>query len=306
MELIKRTLQDISEIPTMLQTFAKRSRNVFPPIAKDSMYRLLINKVTWVIILILLLPCILGFIIYYETDQDRQFEEIDGDKIYYNPDGDLIHEEKIDAFTGQAYMIIIILVAAIIAILFSSELINEEYEKKTMQLLRTTPVHSFEILLYRYITGVICMFGILGIASIMLYYTTMMPSGLHGILENLDVLLMVLKVLLFESIAFMAVFCMFTIYFEKPFLVGIIYWAVWERIVSTGNYQKLTVTHYLDSIMFDSAKDMNLDLDADFFNLVNSNDEIIATEPLNAILIIIIFAIFALWIGARGIANKQF
>ena len=306
MELIKRTLQDISEVPNILQTFAKRSRNVFPPIAKDSMHRLLINKVTWVIILILLLPCILGFIIYYQTDQDRQFQDIDGDKIYYNSDGDLIHEEKIDAFTEWAYMIIIILVAAIIAILFSSELINEEYEKKTMQLLRTTPIHSFEILLYRYITGVICMFGILGIASIMLYYTTMMPSGLHGILENLDVLLMVLKVLLFESIAFMAVFCMFTIYFEKPFLVGIIYWAVWERIVSTGNYQKLTVTHYLDSIMFDSAKNMNLDMDADFFNLLNSNNDVIATEPLNAILVILIFAIFALWFGARGIANKQF
>ena len=187
MEMIKRTLENVAQIPTMLQTFAKRSRNVFPPIAKDGMYRLLVNKVTWVIIAILLLPCLLGVMIYYQTDEDRQIQNIDGDKVYYTSDGELIHEEKIETFAGQNYMIIIIIVAVIVAIVFNSELINEEYEKKTMQLLRTTPIHSFEILLYRYITGVICMFGILGLGSILLYYTTMMSSGVHGILENLDV-----------------------------------------------------------------------------------------------------------------------
>ena len=77
MEMIKRTLEDVSQIPVMLQTFAKRSKNVFPPIAKDSMYRLLINKVTWVIIAILLLPCLLGVIIYYQTDEDRQIQNIE-------------------------------------------------------------------------------------------------------------------------------------------------------------------------------------------------------------------------------------
>ena len=109
MEMIKRTLEDVSQIPTMLQTFAKRSRNVFPPIAKDGMYRLLVNKVTWVIIAILLLPCLLGVIIYYQTDEDRQIQNIDGDKVYYNSDGELIHEEKIETFAGQNYMIIIIM-----------------------------------------------------------------------------------------------------------------------------------------------------------------------------------------------------
>tara|TARA_B100000029_G_scaffold469088_1_gene506671 strand:+ start:174 stop:1094 length:921 start_codon:yes stop_codon:yes gene_type:complete len=306
MEMIKSILRDISEIPAMLQIFAKRSGNVFPPIAKDSMHRLLINKVTWVIVAILLLPCLLGVVIYYQTDQDRQSETVDGEKLYYDSDGNLIHEEKRDAFADQAYAIIIIIVAVITAILFSSELINEEYERKTMQLLRTAPIHSFEILLYRYITGVICMFGILGIGSILLYYSIMMPAGLHGVLENLDVLLLILKVLLFECIAFMAIFSVFTIYFEKPFLVGIIYWAIWERIVSTQNYQKLTITHYLDSVAYDSAKGMNLDADAESFNLVNSKGDIIATEPLIAMLVIIVFAIFAIWIGAKGIANKQF
>ena len=306
MEMIKRILRDVSEIPAMLQTFAKRSSNVFPPIAKDSMYRLLINKVTWIIVAILLLPCLLGFVIYYQTDQGRQIETVDGEKIYYDSGGNLIHEEKREAFADQAYAIIIIIVAVITAILFSSELINEEYEKKTMQLLRTTPIHSFEILLYRYIAGVICMFGIVGLGSILLYYSIMMPAGLHGVLENLDVLLLILKILLFESIAFMAIFSVFTIYFEKPFLVGIIYWAVWERIISTQNYQKLTITHYLDSVTYDSAKDMNIGVDAETFSLVNSKGDIIATEPLTAMLVIIVFAIFALWIGARGIANKQF
>lgn len=305
MELIKRKLQDISEIPVMLQTFAKRFKNLFPPITKDSAYRLLTNKVTWIITAILLLPCILGIVIYYQTDQDRQMESDDGQKIYYDDEGNLMHEEKRETFADNAYTIIIVLIAPILAIFFSSELINEEYEKKTMQLLRTTPIHPFEIILYRYITGVICMFAILGLSTILFYYTTMMPSGLHGILEEMNILVIILEVLLFQSVAFMAIFCVFTVYFEKPFLIGIIYWAVWEFIASNLNYQKLTIMHYIDSLLFNFAKNTDL-VEAENLFLVNSSGDIIATETLTSIVIIFIFAIFALWIGARGIANKQF
>ncbi|HJM17446.1 MAG TPA: ABC transporter permease [Candidatus Poseidoniia archaeon] len=297
---------EISKMPATIQSLAKRSVNLFPPIAKDCTHRLLVNKVTWVIIAILLLPCILGLVIYYETNNDRQVQEIDGEKIYYTNDGALIHEEKREDYEYQSNLIVISFVAIIMAILFSSELINEEYENKTMQLLRTTPIHSFEILLHRYLAGVICMFGILGIHSILFYYTTMIQSGTHGILENLDVLLTILKVLIFESIAFMAVFCVFAIYFEKPFLIGIIYWIVWEGFVSGQNYQKITITHYLNSILFDSTKAMGWKVKASDYNLINSKEEIIATEPLIAMIVILIVAIVALIIGSRGLANRQF
>lgn len=136
---------EISKMPATIQSLAKRSVNLFPPIAKDCTHRLLVNKVTWVIIAILLLPCILGLVIYYETNNDRQVQEIDGEKIYYTNDGALIHEEKREDYEYQSNLIVISFVAIIMAILFSSELINEEYENKTMQLLRTTPIHSFEI-----------------------------------------------------------------------------------------------------------------------------------------------------------------
>jgi ABC-type transport system involved in multi-copper enzyme maturation permease subunit len=297
--------EKISEIPTAIQNFAKRSVNLFPPIAKDCTYRLLMNKVAWVIIVILLLPCILGLVIYYETEDSRQVQNNDGKKIYYNNDGNLIHEEKRKDFVNQFDLIVISFVAIIMAILFSSELINEEYENKTMQLLRTTPIHSFEILLYRYITGTLCMFGILGIYSILFYLTTMMPSGQHGIIENLNVLLLILKVLLFESIAFMGIFFVFTIYFNRPFLIGIAYWIIWESIVSGQNYQKLTITHYLNSMMFDSTKEM-WKVEASDYNLVNSKNDIIATEPLTAMLIIIIITLIMLFLGTRGIAKRQF
>ena len=303
--------EKISEIPTAIQNFAKRSVNLFPPIAKDCTYRLLMNKVAWVIIVILLLPCILGLVIYYETEDSRQElkegEEgyRDGKKIYEDKEGNLIHEEKRENFVDQFDLIVISFVAIIMAILFSSELINEEYENKTMQLLRTTPIHSFEILLYRYITGTLCMFGILGIYSILFYLTTMMASGQHGIIENLNVLLLILKILLFESIAFMGIFFVFTIYFNRPFLIGILYWIIWESIVSGQNYQKLTITHYLNSMMFDSTKEM-WDVEASDYNLVNSKNDIIATEPLTAMLIIIIITLIMLFLGTRGIANRQF
>ena len=46
-----------------IMMFVKRSKNLFPPIAKDCAYRLLVNKMTWVLIGILLLPCLFGIIL---------------------------------------------------------------------------------------------------------------------------------------------------------------------------------------------------------------------------------------------------
>ena len=296
----------ISEIPEIIQTFAKRSKNVFPPIVKNCVYQLLVNKITWVLVALLLLPCILGMIIYYQTDDQRQFQESNGEKIYVDSEGRPTHEDNRETFLDISDAFVISFVAIIMAIIFSSELINEEFENKTMQLLRTTPIHPFEILLYRYVSGVICMFGILGLNAILFYYTTMMPSGTHGIIENLDILLMVLQVLFFESLAFIAIFCVFTAYLEKPYLVGILYWIIWESFVSGQNYQKLTITHYLNSILFDSTKAMGWDVAASDYNLINSKEEIIATEPLTAMIVILTVAVVALIIGSRGLANRQF
>ena len=63
-------VEKISEIPEIIQTFAKRSKNVFPPIVKNCLYQLLVNKITWVLVALLLLPCILGIIVYYQTDEN--------------------------------------------------------------------------------------------------------------------------------------------------------------------------------------------------------------------------------------------
>jgi len=42
------------------------------------------------------------------------------------------------------------------------------------------------------------------------------------------------------------------------------------------------------------------------YGLLNSKEEIIATEPLSAILILTIIALITLFLGARGIAKRQF
>ena len=167
---IKRILPEIVDI-------GKRAKNLAPPIIKDCNYRLLANKLTWILIAILLLPCLLGVWVYYDFSDERQMQEINGEKIYYDEDGEPLHEEGRFAFLELSQLFSIGFIGIIMAIMFSSELINEEYLQKTMQLLRTTPIHSFEILLYRYITGVLCMFGILGIYSIIFYLTTMMAAA---------------------------------------------------------------------------------------------------------------------------------
>ena len=91
-------IDKIRKLPDIVQSFAKRSKNLFPPIAKDCIYRLLVNKITWIVVAILLLPCILGVVIYFQTDEDRQVQESNGEKIYYDEDGDLIHEDAREEF----------------------------------------------------------------------------------------------------------------------------------------------------------------------------------------------------------------
>tara|TARA_B100000029_G_C17405805_1_gene898835 strand:- start:22 stop:948 length:927 start_codon:yes stop_codon:yes gene_type:complete len=306
---LKNALSEVTKI-------VKRSANLAPPIIKDCSYRLWMNKLTWVLIVILLLPCLLGIWSYYEFSDQRQVQEIDGEKIYYDKDtGEPLHEEGRDIFLELSQLFSIGFVGIIVAIMFSSELINEEYNQKTMNLLRTTPIRPIEILFYRYISGVFSMLTILSLASILFYVILMMTAGIHGIIEELDVLWLVIKIIILESIAYIGIFCLITIYFERPFFLGIIYWILWEGIISGQNYQKITVTHYLDSILFDGVKKMGWnsvgsstyeeDL-ATEYGLINSKDEIIASEPMIAILVLCLVAIITTLWGARGIAARQF
>ena len=47
------------------------------------------------LIAILMLPCALGLLVYYEFSDDRLSEEVDGDTIYYNDDGGLKPNEDL-------------------------------------------------------------------------------------------------------------------------------------------------------------------------------------------------------------------
>ena len=59
-------------------------------------------------------------------------------------------------------------------------------------------------------------------------------------------------------------------------------------------------------MIFDSTKAMGWDVEASDFNLVNSNEEVIAAEPFTAMLVIVVVAILSLILASRGIANRQF
>ena len=291
-----------------------RSKNLFPPILKDCSYRLLVNPLTWVLVVIMLLPCLLGLWVYYDYHDERQVEEVNGEKIYYfDFDGEgqleLMHENLREFFLTFSSIFIIKFIGVLIAIMFSSEMINEEFNRKTMQILRTTPIMPLEIIFYRYLTGVICMFSILASSSIIMYVILMLGSGIHGIIEELNVLWLVIKIVLFESVTYLGIFCLISAYFERPFLLGIVYWIIWEMIVSGGQYQQITVAHYLESILFDGLNNIGLSVTAEDYGLtkmVGNETVSIATEPLTAMLIMIGIGLGTMVWGARGLANRQF
>jgi ABC-type transport system involved in multi-copper enzyme maturation permease subunit len=293
-----------------------RSKNLGIPIVKDCIYRLLMNKLTWILILILVLPGLLGLWAYTNDKDERQVQEVDGENIYYynnNAEFELvglpIHENVREVFIEISSLFLIKFIGVLMAIMFASELINEEFNRKTIQILRTTPISPLEIIFYRYIAGVICMFSLLAVTSLIYYLITMMNAGFYGIKEEYDILLLVIKIIMIESIAYLGIFILISVYFDRPFFLGIIYWMLWETIVSGGNYQQITVSHYLDSILFKGLENMNWDVLAEDYGLIKTagnNTVELVTEPLTAIIIIFITAMATIWISAKGMEKRQF
>ena len=293
-----------------------RSKNLGIPIVKDCIYRLLMNKLTWILILILVLPGLLGLWAYTNDKDERQVQEVDGENIYYynnNAEFELvglpIHENVREVFIEISSLFVIKFIGVLMAIMFASELINEEFNRKTIQILRTTPISPLEIIFYRYIAGVICMFSLLAVTSLIYYLITMMNAGFYGIKEEYDILLLVIKIIMIESIAYLGIFILISVYFDRPFFLGIIYWMLWETIVSGGNYQQITVSHYLDSILFKGLGNMNWDVLAEDYGLIKTagnNTVELVTEPLTAIIIIFITAMATIWISAKGMEKRQF
>jgi len=293
-----------------------RSKNLGIPIVKDCIYRLLMNKLTWILILILVLPGLLGLWAYTNDKDERQVQEVDGENIYYynnNAEFELvglpIHENVREVFIEISSLFLIKFIGVLMAIMFASELINEEFNRKTIQILRTTPISPLEIIFYRYIAGVICMFSLLAVTSLIYYLITMMNAGFYGIKEEYDILLLVIKIIMIESIAYLGIFILISVYFDRPFFLGIIYWMLWETIVSGGNYQQITVSHYLDSILFKGLENMNWDVLAEDYGLIKTagnNTVELVTEPLTAIIIVFITAMATIWISAKGMGKRQF
>ena len=126
-------------------------------------------------------------------------------------------------------------IALLLGIMFSSELISEEYNLKTMQILRTSPIHPLEIFTYRYISGIITGVILLGLYSTIFYIIVMMGAGIHGILEEIVLLALLIKIVILNCIGFLSIFCAINVYFERPYFICFIYWLFWEQIMSGQN-----------------------------------------------------------------------
>ena len=302
--------------------FFRRFKNLFPPIYKDCTYRIIKNKLTWIMIVMLLLPTALifyGGLTEYGTfglEDKRESTTIDGDKVYYNDDGEIMHEYlALNIFygfstgLGELPGFTLGLFGILLIIMISSEIIGEEYTAKTMNILRTTPISPFEILAYRYMSAVIGTISILGSYTILFYIMVMQFSGIHGIMEELDVLVLVLKLIVLESIAFVGIFCMVAVYTNRAFIISFAYWLLWEGLIpvlAPNVLQKITVSHYLNSVEFEGAKSLGWEVNEATYFLRDSAGDSIATEPLAATFVFIFIASLTLLLGSVGIANRQF
>ncbi|MEE3276895.1 MAG: hypothetical protein VX193_03590, partial [Candidatus Thermoplasmatota archaeon] len=132
----------------------ERLLQVGRPIFLDGIRQFLLARSTLIIAALLLTPCLLSGWYWYDNRGEAETQVIDGDPL---------HEFMADMFYGLAFHVYLPMVIALVALLGAAELLDSEFQKNTMQLLRTSPVRMYEILLPKLLAGTVGTFLAVGV-----------------------------------------------------------------------------------------------------------------------------------------------
>jgi ABC-type transport system involved in multi-copper enzyme maturation permease subunit len=216
-----------------------------------------------------------------------------------------------DMFYGLSFHVYLPMVMALVALLGAAELLDSEFQKNTMQLLRTSPVRMYEILLPKLLAGTVGTFLAVGVPLTCLYFALLVHAGSFGLREHLPLLWAALGTLLLASLAYSGIFLLINALVRRPLPVSLVYWLVWEVIMSSGSSQRFTVMHYLRSFALPRldylgivADDLNLTIENTSGNLPELVS--IATDSLQAVAVLLVLTAVAMLLSTRLLERKQF
>ncbi|OIR09617.1 MAG: hypothetical protein BEU05_02515 [Marine Group III euryarchaeote CG-Bathy2] len=280
------------------------------PIFLDGVRQFLLAQSTLIIAALLLTPCLLSGWFWYDSRSEVEMQVIDGDEVRVW-DGEVVHELMANMFYGLMFYIYLPLVVGLVALLGAAELLNSEFRQNTLQLLRTSPVRMHEILLPKLLAGTIGTFVAVGGPATILYLALLANSGSYGLREHLPLLGAVLGTLLLASLAYSGVFLLINALVRRPLPVSLVYWLVWELMLGNGDSQRFTISHYLRSFALPRLKYFEIDADDMGLTAETISGEFattvsIATDPWQAVGVLLVVTSVAFMLASRLLERKQF
>ena len=280
------------------------------PVFRDGVRQFLLARSTLIVSALLLTPGLLSGWFWYDSRGKVETQVIAGDEVRVF-EGEVLHAEMANLFYGLAFDLYLPLVVALVALLGAAELLNTEFKQKTMQLLRTSPVRMYEILLPKLLAGTLGTFVAVGTPLTVIYLALLAHGGSFGLREHLPLLGAVLGTLLLASLAYTSIFLLINALVQRPLPVSLVYWLVWELMLGNGDSQRFTVIHYLRSFALPRLK--YLDIEADSLNLAvetvtdfSATMTSIATDPWQSVGVLLAVTALAFMLASRLLERKQF
>jgi ABC-type transport system involved in multi-copper enzyme maturation permease subunit len=280
------------------------------PVFRDGVRQFLLARSTLIIAALLLTPGLLSGWFWYDSRGKVETQVIAGDEVRVF-EGEVLHAVMADLFYSLAFDLYLPLVVALVALLGAAELLNTEFKQKTMQLLRTSPVRMYEILLPKLLAGTLGTFVAVGTPLTAIYLALLAHGGSFGLREHLPLLGAVLGTLLLASLAYTSIFLLINALVQRPLPVSLVYWLVWEMMLASGDSQRFSIMHYLRSFALPRldylgivADDLNLAIESTSGGLTELVS--IATDPWQAVGVLLALTTVAMLLSARLLERKQF
>lgn len=289
---------------------AARLLQIGRPVFRDGVQQFLLARSTLIVAALLLTPGLLSGWFWYDSRGKVETQVIAGDEVRVF-EGEVLHAVMADLFYGLAFDLYLPLVVALVALLGAAELLNTEFKQKTMQLLRTSPVRMYEILLPKLLAGTLGTFVAVGTPLTVIYLALLAHGGSFGLREHLPLLGAVLGTLLLASLAYTSIFLLINALVQRPLPVSLVYWLVWEVMLASGDSQRFSIMHYLRSFALPRldylgivADDLNLAIESTSGGLTELVS--IATDPWQAVGVLLALTTVAMLLSARLLERKQF
>lgn len=187
---------------------------------------------------------------------------------------------------------IVFRILALAAAIFSTAIVAQEVEQRTIVYLLTRPVPRWKLLLFRTLAAIVVVFGISAIAAVAV---SLAAYGTGNELLWRDI-----KALAAGSAAYMAFFVFVSLLMNRSMIVCLLFAFVWETSVPNmpGDLYRLTISSYLTSIAERPSPHTQMGLLDALSGMLGVNTIPLSTAWISVILITLVcLAVGAFWFG---------